>query len=312
MLVLQKNTMLVGTTVKLAGFLGERKDTGATELIASKYQADEKAVKGAKFLIDRTYPAVKRGVAMAQRVRQCGYDYSFPWGDSKLRLLPVKARDDFDAKIQQAIADFWSVIDNEYLPAYPHLVKEAEHRLGLLFDPHNYPNVNDVRKLFKCQVEYWPVPSGDNFIADIAQDAANEARQSLQRIAVERANEAVNETLTRIEKGVSLYVAKLANFKPADKAAGEMAKTFRDSATQNIEELADLVKKLNFADDAGINNLANQIQRLARYSCETLREDKMTRDAMIAEANGLIGKLDGMKKSDLESDQIIAAVADYM
>jgi len=302
--------MLVGVTLKLGGLLGERRDAGASAMVAEKYSAAEKTCKASKYLINRQHKAVKAVQAAAQRIRDCGYKYSFPWGDSRLRLLPVKAESAYRTKVDAAISDFWDCVD-DYVTVYPSLVYDAEQTstgLGLLFDATEYPRKDQIKGMFKLAVEYWPIPDGKHFIADLTQEAADEARANLSKMATERANEAVNETLQRVESGVAEYIERLGNYRVED---SKVVATFRDSLTRNITELSDLVKKLNFTDDPGLDNLAEQINRLARYSCETLRDDRPLRDGMLNEAQSLINKLDGFRKTDTEVDNLIGSVADY-
>jgi hypothetical protein len=108
---------------------------------------------------------------------------------------------------------------------------------------------------------------------------------------------------------VSDYIDKLGRYKVVDE---RVEATFRDSICGNVTALADLVKKLNFADDPGLNNLAEQINRLARYSAIRLRDDKNIRDDLISEGKTLVAKLDSMRKIDSEVDALIDSVSDYM
>src|SRR5215469_7370003 len=74
---LQSSAMLVGVTLKLGGLLGERRDAGASAMVAEKYSAAEKTCKASKYLINRQHKAVKAVQAAAQRIRDCGYNTRF-------------------------------------------------------------------------------------------------------------------------------------------------------------------------------------------------------------------------------------------
>jgi hypothetical protein len=309
---LQKQCVLQARRCSLAGLLGQRKDLAATGLIAQRFSSAQKAVSGIKYLINRQNRQVKDVVSAGQAFREAGYGYSFAWGDTKgLRLVPCKAEPQVRAETDKAEARFWDAVD-KYVAVYPELVREAELKttgLGLLFDAEEYPAKRKIRGMFQCATEYMPVPESKHFVAELAEDVANDAREQLTKTIALRANEAVNDIVARVETGVGDYLDKLGRYKVTD---DRVEQTFRDSINSNVTALAELVRKLNFSDDPGLDNLAEQISRLARYSAERLREDGVTRNSMINEGKSLIAKLDGFRKIDNEVDNIIAGVADYV
>ncbi len=308
---LAKRALLVSVTIRLEGLLGERRDKQASELVTSTYSAQSKRAKASKFLIDRRHPKVKAVIAAAQQVRAVAYRYTFPWGDSGLRLLPVKAHPLFATKMDEALRDL-KATQAEYLLYYPSLVKASESELGRLFDLSQYPEPERVANLFKSGVEYWPMPEGGHFVADIAAESAKEARDTLTKANLERTNEAVNDLIGRVERTVQMYVDKLAAYKPkAGDTDGRIEGIFRDSLVENVADMSRLIKALNFTDDAGLNGLATQVDRLARHTASSLRDDKDIRTSMISEGQALINKLDSFRKVDTEVDNLIASIADY-
>lgn len=312
---LAKRAMLVSVNIKLEGLLGERRDRGASEFVSHTYSAAVKRTKTSKYLIDRQHPKVKSVIAAAQRVRDVVYRYTFPWGDSKLRLLPVKAHDEFTAKVDNALADLRGVW-KDYIQVYPILVQDSEQRetgLGRLFDASQYPPQEKVRAMFYAGVEYWPMPAGGNFVADIATETANQVKASIEAANINRMRLAVNEMIDRVEHTVKLYVDKLSAYRPMsdDDGVGEVRGIFRDSLIDNVAEMGRLVRALNFTEDPGIDGLANQVSRLARFTADTLRESQANRSSMITEGQALLNKLDSYRQVDSEIDDMIRGVSDY-
>jgi hypothetical protein len=311
-MLLQKQCVLQVRRCSLGGLLGQRKNPEATRKMALDFGANVGQLAGVTYLINPKNRQRKDVIAAGQAYREAGYKYSFQWGDTKgLRLVPCKALDSVRAETQLQTARLETAID-AYVQAYPELVREAEYRdtgLGLLFDASEYPSQRRIRKMFQYGTEYMPVPDAKHFIADMAEHMVNDAKAELTRNNAIRANEAVNDILGRVEAGVSEYLDKLSRYKITD---DKVEATFRDSIVGNVTALADLVKKLNFSDDPGLNNLAEQINRLARFSAFRLRDDKSARDQMITEGKSLIARLDGMRKIDSEVDALIDSVADYM
>lgn len=309
--VLQCNAVLHQTTVKLGGLLGERRDKGASETVSNTYSASSKQVKAAKYLINRQHKKVKAVQAHAQRIRDLVYKYSFPWGDSNLRLLPIKAHKEFTDKLEIAIREFWDSVD-EYVAYYPYLVEDSKQNLtglGLLFDPAQYPPQEKIKGYFSVSVEQWPIPASEHFVAGLVEDAAEQAKATITKLVVERQNQAVNDMLHRVEEGVAEYIDKVSAYKKGEK---RIEKTFRDSLNRNILEVSRLVKTLNLWGDAGLDNLAEQVSRLARVTCESLRNDPQLRQDMVSEGKSLIARLDGYRKTDSVVDQMIGSVNEYM
>ena len=308
---LQKQCVLQTRRCSLKGLLGQRRDNSATACIVERFSTEAKSVAGTKFLINRKHSEVKELVAAAQAYRQAGYQYSFQWGDTKgLRLVPCKAVPDCEAETAVADKRFWNGVD-AYAYIYPQLVKEAEQistGLGHLFDLNDYPAQSRIRGMFEAKTEYMPVPDSSHFVADLTESMINDAKAEMVRTNNIRANEAVNDILTRVENGVGEYLERLSRYKIKD---DKVERTFRDSIVSNVSALAELVRKLNFADNAGLNNLAEQISRLARFSAVRLRDDKQARDGMIGEGKALVAKLDSLRKIDTEVDNLIGSVGEY-
>lgn len=310
MLELAKKAMLVTVNIRMEGLLGERRDRNAGEMISDKYRADPSQVKAAKYLINRKHPKVKLVVSRAQRVREVAYELTFPWGGTNLRMLPMRAKSAFDLKVSNSIADLEAAWDN-YALWYPSLVADAEKTitgLGGLFDRSQYPDHKQIRGMFAAGVEYWPIPDTGHFVAEIANEVAQDARDAVNKNNVLRANQAVNEMLSRIESGVGKYVDKVASYR--DTGDGIVG-IFRDSLVDNVRELGQLVRQLNFSDDPSIDALANQVERLARVTAESLRENPRMRDDMVSEGRALMAKLDSYRKTDSTIDAMIGEVADY-
>lgn len=304
---LQKRAMLITLSIRLEGLLGERRDKAASELVESTYSVASKRAKASKYLIDRKHPKVKAVIAAAQQVRAVVYRYTFPCGDSGLRLLPIKAFPDFKNRVHAAMEDL-KATQEAYLLAYPSLVAASESELGGLFDRSQYPSVERVKHMFKCGVQFLPMPDSGHFVADIANDAANEIRESIARDNERRIQEAVNDLIDRVEKSISFYVDKLSTYEnEGDNVRG----IFRDSLVANIQDMATLVRQLNVTDNPGILALATQIDRIGTVAASELRESKDKREAMVAQGQTLLAKLDSYRQMDVVVDEHIDSVADY-
>ena len=310
---LARHAMLVSITIKLEGLLGERRDRGASELVETTYSVAHKRAKASKYLIDRRNAKVKAVIAAAQQVRAVAYRYTFPWGDSNLRLLPVTVHTQFKNDLEVSLSGLNHAID-EYVKIYPQLVKDSETELNGLFDSGEYPHVSKVRSMFKISSGYWPVPDSGHFVADIANEAADEARQSIIHDNSQRTADAINHLIARVEQTVKHFVDKLGAYRTEiDKFGKEkIFGIFRDSLVENVRDMSVLVRKLNFTNDASIEQLGKHLDRLTVSSADFLRENAETRQNMVLEGQALLAKLDAFRKTDIEVDAMIDSVSDYM
>ena len=71
----------------------------------------------------------------------------------------------------------------------------------------------------------------------------------------------------------------------------------------------DFTKTLRSGGD--IDALANQVDRLARATADTLRDDPTLRERMVNEGRALIATLDSYRKTDSMVDDMIGEVRDY-
>lgn len=311
---LSKSAMLVKSRVELKGLLGERRDQGATQHVEETYQVAERRAKVGKFLIAQNVKSVKAVRASAQAIRECTYRHTFAWLDSEMRLLPAKNYESFKRQYDAATVAHWTNID-AYIDEYPMLVEDAKHPaprgLGCLFDPNQYPHVDRIRGMFKASLEYWPMPSSNNFVANIAAEEAALAKAEMERKMKEVITASFNDIVERCEKAVAHLVDKLSNFQEGDNVKRPQG-IFRDSLVDNIADLANLIRNLNFTEDLEIERLATQLDRLRRYPPYRLRQDRDSRGFVADDGRAFLADLANMKRVDAEVGEIMEAARDYL
>jgi len=327
---LAKSAMLVSANVVNGGLLGERKDDKASALIEDTYNVAERRTKASKFLIDRKHKSVKQVVAASQRVREVVYKYTMPWGDDKTRLLPIKLIDTFKVKIGTALAELEEAREN-YLTHYPSLVSDSERDLAELFDRSQYPTVEKARLLFKSKVTYWPIPDSAHFIAEIAEESANEAREMIKREIEDRLIEASYDMVRRAKEVVSIYVDKLENYKPTkpviDENTGYKKRhwrtgkveteasngtAFRDSLVENVKETARLIENMNLTGNPEIAKVVKDLNRLSGFAAYHLRKSDAIRAQALTAGQQMLVNLTMLDLKDQEVSDMVTDASDYM
>lgn len=307
---LAKRAMLVSISIKLEGLLGERRDKQASSLVTSTYTVAENRAKASKYLINRKHQSVKSVVAAAQQIRATVYRYTFPWGDSTLRLLPAKAYGEFKLQLDRDIVNLNAALDS-YYTFYPFLVKQSEFELGALFDFAQYPSLEQIKDMFWVSVGYLPMPETGNFIAEIAQDAADHARETIIQQTRDATQDAFFDVVQRVERTVKSLVDSLTAYKPKTRHDEKVQGIFRDSLIENVKDISRLISTLNFTEDHKIDKLSKELDRLAVYSAEILRINAGMRATIIQDGQALLEKLESFKKSEQEVDDIVADMHHY-
>lgn len=314
---LAKSAMLVSASIVNGGLLGERRDNMASLLVENTYSVAHRRTKASKYLIDRKHKSVKQVVAASQRVREVVYRFTMPWGDDKMRLLPVKLSDEFRVKLGTAIAELEEAREN-YIQNYPALVSASERDLGELFDRSQYPGVDRIRDLFTHKVAYWPIPDSNHFIAEISDNAAKEAKEGIEREIEQRLLEATYDMVRRAKEVVVAFVDKLEKFQ-LDETTGKPTVTFRDSLVDNISDTARLIDRMNLTGNPQIKKVVKDLERLTDVGAYRLRKtsttntsfDTLRKRALTAGQEVLIN-LTMLGLKDQEVSGMVADAADYL
>ena len=315
---LAKSAMLVSVSIVNGGLLGERRDNQASLLVENTYNIANRRTKASKYLIDRKHKSVRQVVAASQRVREIVYKYTFPWGDDKSRLLPVKLADNFRAKVETAIEELKETREN-YIQHYPALVSASERDLGKLFDRSQYPPIDQIRNLFTTKLTYWPIPESGNFIAEISNEAARDAKESIEREIEERLIEATYNLVSRAKDVVSTYVDKLENYKPAVNGDDtenpfdiKSQGSFRDSLVNNIKDTANLIEQMNLTENPQIKKVIKDLNRLSGFAAYHLRKSEDIRQRALSAGQEILVNLTMLDLKDKEISTMVDDTGDYM
>ena len=304
-----KSAMLLNPMVN-SPILGERKNNAATQTIESAHGVAEKQSKGTTYLVNQKADSVKAFKAAAQALRETVYAYSFPFGDGKVRLSTVKAF----PKLQKAWKAGVNRLDDaaeNYFSDYPALMAQAESQLGSLYDATQYPSIEELRRAYKVRLDIWPLPESGHFVADLSDEAVREAKAGIEQTYKESLESSFKLMADKSEKLVTSFIEKLESH-GRDEKTGKMAGIFRDTLISNISDQASLIRDLNFTNEAGIETMAVHLDRLAKVTGESLRDDPALRASKVTEAKSLLAKLDSFRKVDSEIANIIGSVAEYM
>ncbi len=233
-----------------------------------------------KLLIARE--AIKRIAKVANEARTFHYENTLPWNDNGERLLPVANLERYKATVESLRAKFHERV-NDFCENYPMLIEEARERLNGMFREEDYPPPERISSKFSFKVGFAPVPHHGDFRVNIRNAILAELREELKHEVESRQAEADRELWFRMRDAVRHMVDKLT---PSDAI-------FRDSLVQNVRDLCELLKVLNFHEDQEIEALRQEIElKLTPAEPESLRKNRALRSEVAQEAQQILKKIE--------------------
>ena len=276
-------------SLKISAWSAKRYDRKATAQVAQLNGTHTRSDAGPgrynkNLLFDATsYAALG---AVCNEIRAAHYENTLPWHDDGARILPVANWQKHSDAMRQGRLKFEQALA-AFLADYPRLRQDAEHYLGGLYNPQDYPTVEELAGKYGLEIDYENLPSGEDMrrdfrlalaedeLAAIASDTDSRIADSLaaaQKAAVDR----LREVLARM--AVTLSDPKA---------------IFRDTLITNAREVCETLVRLNLAGDLQLENFRQQAETLASgVTPQGLRNSKYIREQAAREASSIIASMD--------------------
>lgn len=213
-------------------------------------------------------------------VRAAYYAATLPWGLEGTQMLPSANYLAFMTEFRKQKAE-WQLLVDRFLFDYERLVRDASRFLGTLYDPADYPTLEELRLKFKIDMVIMPVPS-DDFRVQLADEELSGLQADMQRRITESAGEAMKEAWRRLFERVEKIVERLSDPK----------NRFNDSLIENAKEICAVLPRLNFSDDPNLEAMRTEVEgKLAAFTPEVLRADPVTRAKVASDAKDIMDKM---------------------
>ena len=208
------------------------------------------------------------------------------WGDNGERVIRSSAFLDYTTGYR-AYKDKFDQAVEVFCAAYPTLVAEAEFKLNTLFNPSDYPAVEDVRDKFKVRMTTYPMPNAEDF--RLIEGIPEEDVERLQAEAVaglqSQVTMAIKDLWSRLHTVVTAMQARL------DVGDDGKVLKFHDSLVGNIQDLLNRVPALNLTGDAEIVSLTEEMQELVTFTPSELREIPEARSLVANKARDIAKRM---------------------
>ncbi len=264
-----QSAFLVELSISLWGANKIARD--ATETVNTDANASTGAAKVTKNLMAGT--TLRKQIAdYTAACRSWHLKVSLPWSDRGPRLLPCSLFLDYKTELNTRKATFDQLVE-QFLQEYPAHIQTAQYNLGALFDPADYPSVEEVRGKFAFNFLLSPVPESQDFRLDIPKQDLEEVKVAYEEAFGTRLADAMKEPWQRLHDVLSATVAKL-----TDGEGDEKEKRYHDTLITNATSLCSLLSHLNITGDPGLEKARREVETaMMGVDIEGVREDASVR-----------------------------------
>jgi hypothetical protein len=280
--LLSEHAMTV--SLHLRAWHAKRLDRQTTQEVLDSRNADRDAGRFERLLVP---PKSLEAVTKAHtRARQRHYQLTLPWGEDGLRILSSAAFFEYTEAMREERTNTEDACEAFY-DKYPALKDEAPRRLGSLYDPNQFPTLEDLKSRFSFQLSILPVPDKDDFRVNISEDIAADLRRQIETTVTDRAAQAQQELWHRLMDTVKHFATTMATDD----------KKFQNTTVTKLAEIARLAPKLSLKADPVLEEICQDVVKLtAGLSADELRTNKKVRKGAASQAKMTLQKIEDSMK----------------
>jgi hypothetical protein len=260
------------------------KDSKISEQITSAASAIAEAGQFRKNLFAGT--SLRKDIEnYAARARLYNNQHTMPWADKGERLLPTKLFMDYKISMGTFQTTFDSMC-SMFFQNYAVLIQQAQTNLVGLFNPDDYPPLDDVKKKFAFNLAVKPVPESGDFRLDIPTTDLEEIKQSFEEQQAQKLADAMRAPWERLHTMLIAMSAKLAKGKDVNASM-----RWHDSFISNPLELCQLLTAMNITNDPKLEEARKQLElTMLGINIESLKEDVNAREDLKTKVDSILGK----------------------
>lgn len=219
-------------------------------------------------------------------IRRFLYNICLPF-EIGIHLLPIAALETVEYRLRQFSEDRKQLV-TAFINAYPSLCQDAAKRLRGLYNPADYPPVEDVEREFGFSWQY--VSFG---VPDQLKGISREVWEQEREKAAQRMAEASSEIQHVLRESMAKLVQHMAD-RLKEGADGKLLR-FKESTVSNLVEFLTNFEFRNVTDDKELQALAAQARQLLQgVSADDLRTTGDLRAKVQQGMAGIAAQLDTM------------------
>ena len=262
-------------------------DKGATDSVLASNSASKDSAQVRKNLMAGTDKR-KKIADYAAKVRLYHNQTTLSWSDKGARLLPTSLFMDYKQNMNVYQRNMNTMIEDFYAN-YADLIDLAKHHMGDLFNPYDYPSIDELRNKFGFRLVFSPLPEGGDFRLDIPKADMEELGQQYESAFNDRLKDAMREPWEKLHKTLIHISEKLTDVEGDD----ETKKRYHDTLITNAQELCGLLTHLNVTKDPMLETARRSLElTMLGVDIEAIKESPDVRSSVKAKVDDILKKFD--------------------
>lgn len=262
-------------------------DKGATDTVLASNSASKDSAQVRKNLMAGTDKR-KKIADYAAKIRLYHNQTTLSWSDKGARLLPTSLFMDYKQNMNVYQRNMTTMIDDFYAN-YADLIDLAKHHMGDLFNPYDYPSIDELRNKFGFRLVFSPLPEGGDFRLDIPKADMDELGQQYESAFNDRLKDAMREPWEKLHKTLVHISEKLTDVEGDD----ETKKRYHDTLITNAQELCGLLTHLNVTKDPMLESARRSLElTMLGVDIDAIKESPDVRSSVKAKVDDILKKFD--------------------
>ena len=262
-------------------------DKGATDVVLASNSASSGSAQVRKNLMAGTDKR-KKISDYAAKARLYHNQTTLSWSDKGARLLPTSLFMDYKANMNVYQKNMNTMIEDFYVN-YADLIDLAKHHMGDLFNPYDYPSIEELRNKFGFRLVFSPLPESGDFRLDIPKADMVEMQDKYESAFNDRLKDAMREPWDKLHKTLTHISEKLTDVEGDD----ETKKRYHDTLITNAQELCGLLTHLNVTKDPLLENARRSLElTMLGVDIEAIKESPDVRSSVKAKVDDILKKFD--------------------
>lgn len=272
-----KPAILIRCTIN--SFSPNKLDEGATNKVrtetSSKTAAVVKRLFGKGSLCEEV-------LTKQTKIRNIFNSMTAPWDERSFRAVSAdKFMTVLDTMRKEVYAH--DALAEQFYAKYPDLVKEDVIRQGTLYNPKDYPSLEDITGRFKVTLSYNPMPTEGDFRVEMDPEMLETFRKEQQ----EKLQAGVQESYDKIVGALKHLRTTLDGYGPG--------KRLFKSTVGNLVEIAEALPGLNISGDPKLDELAEQIKaQFSGVDVDILKDNPTMREDVSRRTTSILDTIEGL------------------
>ena len=262
-------------------------DKGATDSVLASNSASSGSAQVRKNLMAGTDKR-KKIADYAARARLYHNQTTLGWSDKGARLLPTSLFMDYKANMNVIDRNMATMVKDFYA-SYADLIDLSKHHMGALFNPSDYPSIDELRSKFGFRLVFSPLPESGDFRLDIPNADLKELADEYEVAFNDRLGDAMKEPWEKLHKSLTHISEKLTDIEGDD----DTKKRYHDTLITNAQELCGLLTHLNITKDPKLEQARRELeQTMLGVDIEDIKEHAEVRSSVKSKVDAILQKFD--------------------